>query len=91
MNKGLLAVAHCLHMLSSFHTREYVSYEESVLTLLLGRALGGNCRTTVLASLQPGAFDLNLATLKHLEVARKVQTFPSINHGCLRGLLQQYR
>ena len=52
----------------------YVPYRDSVLTMLLSDSLGGNARTTMLATLSPtwNNFEETLSTLRYASRARKV-------------------
>lgn len=55
--------------------------DSSVLTRLLGDALGGNALTLIVGCLKQGAWDLSRAVCGHLNLARQARTFPVVNHG----------
>ena len=59
----------------------HIPYRSSVLTYLLKDSLGGNSRTTLLATINPCAayFDETLSTLRFAERAKKVILRPMVN------------
>ncbi|WBW73368.1 kinesin-like protein Klp8 [Schizosaccharomyces osmophilus] len=56
-----------------------IPYTDSVLTRFLQNALGGNCRTLVLACVSPCDFDDTFSTLRYAEAARKIKNISVIN------------
>ncbi len=61
--------------------RGHVPYRDSRLTHLLQDSLGGNCRTTVLATLSPSvdAFEESCSTLRFADRARAIANNPVVN------------
>ncbi|GLC49371.1 hypothetical protein PLESTB_000212300 [Pleodorina starrii] len=61
--------------------RTHVPYRDSRLTHLLQDSLGGNCRTTVLATLSPSvdAFEESCSTLRFADRARAIANNPVVN------------
>ncbi|GFR49188.1 hypothetical protein Agub_g11212 [Astrephomene gubernaculifera] len=61
--------------------RSHVPYRDSRLTHLLQDSLGGNCRTTVLATLSPSvdAFEESCSTLRFADRARAIANNPVVN------------
>ncbi|KAG2497226.1 hypothetical protein HYH03_004815 [Edaphochlamys debaryana] len=61
--------------------RPHVPYRDSRLTHLLQDSLGGNCRTTVLATLSPSqdAFEESCSTLRFADRARAIANNPVVN------------
>lgn len=61
--------------------RVHVPYRDSRLTHLLQDSLGGNCRTTVLATLSPStdAFEESCSTLRFSDRARAIANNPVVN------------
>lgn len=62
-------------------TRKHVPYRDSKLTRLLEDSLGGNCRTTMLATISPAAeaFSETISTLKFAMRAKRVTNAPRLN------------
>ncbi|EPX73203.1 kinesin-like protein Klp8 [Schizosaccharomyces octosporus yFS286] len=56
-----------------------IPYNDSVLTRFLQNALGGNCRTIMLACVSPCDFDETFSTLRYAEAARKIKNISVIN------------
>eukprot|EP01012_Entosiphon_sulcatum_P002649 TRINITY_DN10585_c0_g1_i1.p1 TRINITY_DN10585_c0_g1~~TRINITY_DN10585_c0_g1_i1.p1 ORF type:complete len:1158 (+),score=177.81 TRINITY_DN10585_c0_g1_i1:61-3534(+) len=73
--KSISCLSRVISLMSRAGTKDFVPYRESLLTWLLKDKLGGNCRTTVLATVSPAAkdFDSTLATLQFAAAARKIQ------------------
>lgn len=61
--------------------RPHVPYRDSVLTHLLQDSLGGNCRTTLVATVSPSceAFDESCSTLRFADRARAIANNPVVN------------
>ncbi|KXZ45004.1 hypothetical protein GPECTOR_59g611 [Gonium pectorale] len=61
--------------------RPHVPYRDSKLTHLLQDSLGGNCRTTLLATLSPSqdAFEESCSTLRFADRARAIANNPVVN------------
>lgn len=59
INRSLLALGNCINALGGQHSNRgpsYVNYRDSKLTRLLKDALGGNCRTVMIAHVSPANF-----------------------------------
>ncbi len=74
INRSLLALANCINALSSNHTH-YVNYRDSKLTRLLKDALGGNCKTVMIAHVSPAStsFEESRNTLAYAERGKKIK------------------
>ncbi|KAJ1458318.1 P-loop containing nucleoside triphosphate hydrolase protein [Pelagophyceae sp. CCMP2097] len=73
--------------------KAHVPYRDSKLTRLLGDSLGGNCKTTMLATISPSddALSETLGTLKFATRAKAVTCVPKINEDQdQKSLLRQY-
>ncbi|EGB03166.1 hypothetical protein AURANDRAFT_2300, partial [Aureococcus anophagefferens] len=73
--------------------RKHVPYRDSKLTRLLEDSLGGNCRTTVLATISPAAeaSSETLSTLKFATRAKRVTNAPRLNEDLDQAsLLRKY-
>eukprot|EP00629_Pelagomonadales_sp_RCC1024_P008296 CAMPEP_0119267344 /NCGR_PEP_ID=MMETSP1329-20130426/5525_1 /TAXON_ID=114041 /ORGANISM="Genus nov. species nov., Strain RCC1024" /LENGTH=727 /DNA_ID=CAMNT_0007267265 /DNA_START=182 /DNA_END=2365 /DNA_ORIENTATION=+ len=74
-------------------TRKHVPYRDSKLTRLLEDSLGGNCRTTMLATISPAAesFSETISTLKFALRAKRVTNVPRLNEDLDQAsLLRKY-
>ena len=74
-------------------TRKHVPYRDSKLTRLLEDSLGGNCRTTMLATISPAAESIaeTLSTLKFAMRAKRVTNVPRLNEDLDQAsLLRKY-
>jgi kinesin family protein 3/17 len=74
-------------------TRKHVPYRDSKLTRLLADSLGGNCRTTMLATISPAAeaFSETISTLKFAMRAKRVTNAPRLNEDLDQAsLLRKY-
>ncbi|KAL1452578.1 hypothetical protein WDU94_006796 [Cyamophila willieti] len=54
INRSLLALGNCINALSGSNSNKYVNYRDSKLTRLLREALSGNCKTVMIAHVNPG-------------------------------------
>lgn len=92
INRSLLALGNCINALghessSSSRTKaakgpnKFVPYRDSKLTRLLKDALGGNCRTVMIAhvSMAKSSFEETLNTLKYANRAKNIKTTVSRN------------
>lgn len=73
--------------------RKHVPYRDSKLTRLLEDSLGGNCRTTMLATVSPSrdAVSETLSTLKFATRAKSVTNEPRVNEDLdQKSLLRKY-
>ncbi len=69
INKSLLTLGRVIQAL--VHNEKHVPYRDSKLTRLLAEALGGVCKTTIIATLSPAArsSDETLSTLRYAQSA----------------------
>lgn len=72
INRSLLALGNCINALSG--GARYVNYRDSKLTRLLKDALGGNCRTVMIAHVSPASAhrDESKNTLLYADRANKI-------------------
>lgn len=72
INRSLLALGNCINALSG--GARYVNYRDSKLTRLLKEALGGNCRTVMIAHVSPANAhrDESRNTLIYADRANKI-------------------
>lgn len=74
INKSLLALGHCITLLSDPKNRgKYIPYRNSKLTRLLKESLGGNTITAMLACINPTDSDETLNTLKYAKRAQNIK------------------
>ena len=83
---GLLTLGNVITALAekAMHPKRRITvpYERSTLTQVLREALGGNCRTTMLATVSPSDvnYDDSLAVLRYAERARRIRNKAVVNH-----------
>ncbi|XP_043675937.1 kinesin-like protein KIF19 isoform X2 [Vespula pensylvanica] len=72
INRSLLALSNCIKALSG--GARFVNYRDSKLTRLLKDALGGNCRTVMIAHVSPASVhrDESKNTLNYADRANKI-------------------
>lgn len=84
INRSLLALGNCITALGDRSVRgAYVPFRDSKLTRLLKDSLGGNCRTTMIATCSPtaGYLEETVNTLKYANRAKNIQ-LKSIPNTC---------
>ena len=91
VNRAIFSLGSLIKTLSSPSSAPFANYDDSMLTKLLGDALGGNCYTTLLATVASGEWELSRTTLTYAELARRVQNYPIVNHNLARGMLRRLR
>ncbi|XP_066293133.1 kinesin-like protein KIF19 isoform X2 [Branchiostoma lanceolatum] len=76
INRSLLALGNCINALCEKGGRAYVNYRDSKLTRLLKDALGGNCKTVMIAHISPAStsFDESRNTLLYADRAKNIKT-----------------
>ena len=76
INRSLLALGNCINALAGNGRAQYVNYRDSKLTRLLKDALGGNCRTVMIAHISPASlsFEESHNTLVYAERASHIKT-----------------
>ncbi|KAL6755347.1 P-loop containing nucleoside triphosphate hydrolase protein [Haematococcus lacustris] len=81
INGSLSALAGVVAALTGGVAKRHVPYRDSKLTHLLQDSLGGNCRTTIIATISPSAdaFDESVSTLKFADRASAIGNNPVVN------------
>eukprot|EP00388_Colpodella_angusta_P023111 GDKJ01059049.1.p1 GENE.GDKJ01059049.1~~GDKJ01059049.1.p1 ORF type:complete len:134 (-),score=12.15 GDKJ01059049.1:150-491(-) len=66
-------------------THKHIPYRDSKLTRILKDALGGNCVTTMLATISPAStnYEETISTLRLAECARKIMTKAVVNESAV--------
>jgi kinesin family protein 11 len=77
INKSLLTLGKVIKALAS--KMQHVPYRESKLTRILQDCLGGNCKTCLIATFSPCAFEETVSTLEYAHVARSIANCPQVN------------
>jgi Ca2+-binding EF-hand superfamily protein len=80
INKSLLCLGSVIKLLAE-DPNSHIPYRNSVLTMLLKPALGGNARTVMIANLSPTAMDFadTLSTLRYASHARMITQSAKVN------------
>lgn len=86
INKSLLTLGKVITQLAEYDfikngSNTYVPYRESVLTWLLKESLGGNSKTTMIATVSPANIhqEETLTTLRYAATARRVVNIVKVN------------
>ncbi|KAL3877693.1 hypothetical protein ACJMK2_035359 [Sinanodonta woodiana] len=76
INRSLLALGNCINALTDKNGKGYVNYRDSKLTRLLKDALGGNCKTVMIAHISPASihFEESRNTLIYADRAKHIKT-----------------
>ncbi|XP_071106113.1 kinesin-like protein KIF19 [Haliotis cracherodii] len=76
INRSLLALGNCINALSDKNGPKYINYRDSKLTRLLKDALGGNCKTVMIAHISPASlhFEESRNTLVYADRAKHIKT-----------------
>ncbi|XP_078317515.1 kinesin-like protein KIF19 isoform X2 [Crassostrea virginica] len=76
INRSLLALGNCINALTDTKGSKYVNYRDSKLTRLLKEALGGNCKTVMIAHISPASihFEESRNTLVYADRAKHIKT-----------------
>ncbi|ESP03922.1 hypothetical protein LOTGIDRAFT_110046, partial [Lottia gigantea] len=76
INRSLLALGNCINALSEKNGSRYINYRDSKLTRLLKDALGGNCKTVMIAHISPASlnFEESRNTLVYADRAKHIKT-----------------
>ncbi|XP_050391529.1 kinesin-like protein KIF19 isoform X3 [Patella vulgata] len=76
INRSLLALGNCINALSEKNGPRYINYRDSKLTRLLKDALGGNCKTVMIAHISPASlnFEESRNTLVYADRAKHIKT-----------------
>ena len=93
INKSLSCLGNVINALTDKKGKNYIPYRDSKLTRLLQDSLGGNCKTTMIATISPSedAFSESLSTLYFAQRAKKIKNRPIINEDVNnRALIRKY-
>ena len=93
INKSLSALGNVINALTDTKERKHIPYRDSKLTRLLEDSLGGNCKTTMIATISPAhcSFNESLSTLNFAKRAKNIKKRPVINEDIdHNGLIHQY-
>ncbi|XP_077526332.1 kinesin family member 19A [Haemaphysalis longicornis] len=92
INKSLLALGNVINALATRNPK-YVNFRDSKLTRLLKEALGGNCRTVMVAHISPASahYDESRNTLVFAERARNITNKVRINLVDVTHHVKQYQ
>lgn len=95
INKSLLALGNCINALVDQcikGTKNYIPFRDSKLTRLLKDSLGGNCKTVMIATINPSnaGYDDSHNTLKYANRAKNIKTKASKNVQSIKMHVSQY-
>ena len=93
INKSLSALGNVINALTDPKGRTHIPYRDSKLTRLLENSLGGNCKTTMIATISPAqcSFNESLSTLNFAKRAKNIKNRPIINEDIdHNALIHQY-
>lgn len=93
INQSLSALGNVIAALTELKQRTHVPYRDSKLTRLLEDSLGGNCTTTMMATISSAAeaFAETLSTVKFASRAKSIRNAPRVNQDVDEGtLLRKY-
>ena len=93
INKSLSALGNVINALTDPKGRTHIPYRDSKLTRLLENSLGGNCKTTMIATISPAqcSFNESLSTLNFAKRAKNIKNRPIINEDIYHNaLIHQY-
>lgn len=81
INRSLLSLGNCINALGEKKGLSFVPYRDSKLTRLLKDSLGGNCRTSMIATISPSVsnFEESVNTLKYANRAKNIKTKVTAN------------
>ncbi|GAB6021914.1 Kinesin protein 1B [Chamberlinius hualienensis] len=95
INKSLLTLGKVISQLAEALSskKSFVPYRESVLTWLLKESLGGNSKTTMLATVSPSTIHLEetLSTLRYAKQARNIVNVARVNEDAHVRLIRELR
>ncbi|KAJ9459471.1 Kinesin-like protein [Diplonema papillatum] len=96
INKSLSHLGNVIAALTSKdpgHLRQHVPYRDSKLTRILEDSLGGNCKTTMIATISPApeSYTESLSTLKYANRAKNIKNEAVVNEDIgQKGLIKKY-
>lgn len=96
INKSLLTLGKVISSLSEqaqSRKKVFTPYRESVLTWLLKESLGGNSKTTMIATVSPAAsnMDESLSTLRYAQQARMIINIAKVNEDTNAKLIRELK
>ncbi|XP_038601970.1 kinesin-like protein KIF14 isoform X1 [Tachyglossus aculeatus] len=96
INKSLLTLGKVISALSEQvynQKRVFIPYRDSVLTWLLKESLGGNSKTTMIATISPAASNLEetLSTLRYAKQARLIVNIAKVNEDMNAKLIRELK
>ncbi|KAM9130433.1 kinesin-like protein KIF14 isoform 2-T2 [Pangshura tecta] len=96
INKSLLTLGKVISALSEQsqnRKRAFIPYRESVLTWLLKESLGGNSKTTMIATISPAASNVEetLSTLRYAKQARLIINVAKVNEDVNAKLIRELK
>ncbi|XP_043346811.1 kinesin-like protein KIF14 isoform X2 [Dermochelys coriacea] len=96
INKSLLTLGKVISALSEQsqnRKRAFIPYRESVLTWLLKESLGGNSKTTMIATISPAASNVEetLSTLRYAKQARLIINTAKVNENVNAKLIRELK
>ena len=91
INTSLLALANCINALGDKNKKgSFVPFRDSKLTRMLQDSLGGNCKTYLVATINPtlACSDESVSTLRFADRAHQVQilTEYTLYHLCCKSM-----
>ena len=93
INQSLSALGNVIAALTDARPRPHIPYRDAKLTRILESSLGGNCRTTMIATITPARASLaeSLSTLKFASRAKKIRNAAFVNEDLdQKTLLRRY-
>jgi len=93
INQSLSALGNVISALTDVKGRPHIPYRDSKLTRILEDSLGGNCITTVIATVSPAleAYAESLSTLKFANRAKEIKNKAKLNEDLdQKSLLRKY-
>eukprot|EP01062_Namystynia_karyoxenos_P046511 TRINITY_DN3488_c2_g1_i1.p1 TRINITY_DN3488_c2_g1~~TRINITY_DN3488_c2_g1_i1.p1 ORF type:complete len:1108 (+),score=497.38 TRINITY_DN3488_c2_g1_i1:90-3326(+) len=93
INKSLSHLGNVISALTAQNGRQHVPYRDSKLTRILEDSLGGNCKTTMIATISPAleSYTESLSTLKYANRAKNIKNDAVVNEDLdQRALIRRY-
>ncbi|KAI8967250.1 hypothetical protein BDF20DRAFT_829796 [Mycotypha africana] len=72
-------------------TTIFIPYRDSVLTWLLKDSLGGNSKTTMIATISPTDYEETLSTLRYADQAKHIKNKPIVNEDPNARLIRELK
>ncbi|XP_035996965.1 kinesin-like protein KIF14 [Fundulus heteroclitus] len=96
INKSLLTLGKVISALSEqvlTRKKVFIPYRESVLTWLLKESLGGNSKTTMIATVSPAGTNVeeSLSTLRYAQQARTIINVAKVNEDTSAKLIRELK